>query len=98
MVDVFKIRGDRPARRIQDALFKAMDRRKKIGEKSYDWDGQQYYEFMAVFDAVSREMIKLGKGGVDPGQVRRARKMAEGHVDYVAKWPLYCEEIVRGVF
>ena len=47
------------------------------------------------------ELLKaiLEKGGTcDLQDVLRADSLAAGHVDYVAKLSLYCDELARGVF
>lgn len=91
MRGVFDIRKDRPAKRIQEALYKEAEKR-----SSTPWRDQVENEFNAVLDAVNLERSRNGIGPADPEDVKITQRMAQGHVDYVLKWPLYCEEIVNG--
>lgn len=56
--------------------------------------GWAVYERDCMFDAVTRERAKLGKGSVPYDEVRRAEYGAVGHIDYVQKYSLYCAFLV----
>lgn len=52
------------------------------------------YERDQMFDVVTRERAKLGKGPVPLERVVRAEMSAKGHVDYQRKFVLGCAELV----
>jgi uncharacterized protein YkuJ len=52
------------------------------------------YEREMMHEAVTKERAKLGKGPIALKKIERVERMALGHVDYSAKFSLYCAELV----
>ncbi len=52
------------------------------------------FERNAMFDAVTRERAKLGKGPRSMADLERVESQASGHSDYSSKFALYCAELV----
>lgn len=86
---IFDIRGDRPAKRIQEALYAEMD--KRGGNMHPGW---QQDSIEALWEAVNEERKKLGKGSIEKSKIIDAQQYAFGHVDYVAKVAFQCEKLV----
>jgi len=86
---IFDIRFDRPAKRIQEALYREME--KRDGRTYYEWNKE---EKRALKEAVDFERKKLGKSPIEMSEVEKADMCASGHIDYVLKVALYCEELV----
>jgi len=47
-----------------------------------------------MFDMVTRERAKLGKGPVPFAEIARVEQLCLGHTDYSEKYALYCAELV----
>jgi len=84
-MDIFKVRGDRPAARIQ----RAFDDEAQNKPRNFD------EELLAVWRATNEERARLGKGPIPLQRVKVAERMARGHIDYSLKLALYCEDLVR---
>lgn len=84
MKDIFKIRGDRPAARIQEIFEKEATKRPR------DFDE----EVLAVWRATNEERLRIGKGPLPLSEVEIVQRMAQGHIDYSSKLGLYCEDLV----
>lgn len=52
------------------------------------------FERDQMFDAVTRERAKLGKGPIEMKKLVRVENCAKGHVDYQRKYALYAMELV----
>ena len=84
MFDPFKVRGDRPAARIQEVFEREAAKRPRDFEE----------ELLAVWRATNEERARFGKGPVPLDDVRAMDQMASGHIDYSPKLAYYCEELV----
>jgi len=86
--DIFKIRGDRPAVRIQEAIL-SVDRKGKAPEV---WRRET---LLAAWVQTSIEGAYVEKESpITMGAIVRCDNMASGHVDWVSKFPLYCEDLI----
>jgi hypothetical protein len=59
------------------------------------------YERSAMLAEVNSQIVHLRRAVLHrematPEAIARAEREAEGHIDYVDKWSLYCAEIVAG--
>lgn len=88
MKDIFKIRGDRPAARIQEVFETEAANKPRDFEK----------EVLAVWRATNEERLRIGKGPLPLAEVQIVERMAQGHIDYSAKLGFYCEDLVRRDF
>ena len=89
MDGIFDIRGNRPAKRIQQVFYKESE--KRDSRTLEEW---QEKELLAVWRATNEERARDGKGPVRIGAVKDAERMARGHIDYSMKWAFYCESLV----
>lgn len=48
----------------------------------------------AMFNTLTQERAKLGKGPVPITELMRAERLAYGHIDYAEKFSLGCAELV----
>lgn len=83
-MDIFAIKQDRPAKRIQEAF------ENEANNKPRDFERENY----AIWRATCEERAKLGKGPVSVDEVDRCIKSATGHIDFSMKMAYYCEELV----
>jgi len=88
---IFDIKQDRPAKRIQQALYKERD---KDGSKLLSSLEGQQAEINVLWNAVNDERKKIGKGPIRITRIEDVEKTAFGHIDYVHKIAIYCEELV----
>lgn len=88
-MDIFKIKGDRPAARIQEAF--ELEAKLRDGRTPAEW---QNAELMVVWRATNEERTRLCKGPVSLVDVEKAERQACGHIDYSLKWALECEKLV----
>jgi len=88
---IFDIKQDRPAKRIQQALYKERD---KDGSKLLSPLEWQQAEINVLWNAVNDERKKIGKGPIRITRIEDVEKTAFGHIDYVHKIAIYCEELV----
>jgi hypothetical protein len=88
---VFDIKQDRPAKRIQQALYKERD---KDGSKLLSPLEWQQAEINVLWNVVNDERKKIGKGPIRITRIEDVEKTAFGHIDYVHKIAIYCEELV----
>jgi hypothetical protein len=58
--------------------------------------GWMVFERQGMLAAVNQARAERGLLPADPAAVRRAENMACGHVDYAAKFALYCAELALG--
>lgn len=83
---------------LEDAAAQRKDRHEIItlgnGRTEVAW---VIFERDTMFDAVTRERAKLGKGPVAMTEVQRVETMACGHSDYGRKFALYCAELVLDI-
>lgn len=87
--DVFKIKGDRPAARIQEAI-EAVDRTGKAPEV---WRRET---LIAAWVQTCIEAAYVEKDSpITMGAIVRCDNMATGHVDWRSKFPLYCEDLIE---
>ena len=84
MTGIFTIRGDRPAKRIQDAFENEAKNRPR------DFIREDYI----IWRTVNDERAKLGKGPVSVDAVCLCIHSAMGRIDFSSKMALYCEELV----
>ncbi len=84
-VDLLKIKGDRPAARIQVAFERAAQKRPR------DFDD----EVAVVWCTTNKERARIGKGQVSLQAVQDVERMALGHIDYNRKLGFYCEKLVQ---
>lgn len=89
MRGIFDIDGDRPAHRIQQALYKAAEKRHELPVE--EWIEA---ELKVMLDVTNEERKKLGKGPIDIEKVRVEDRCASGHIDYSLKVALGCERLV----
>lgn len=52
------------------------------------------YERTRMLTLVNAERDARGRGPLDMARVAAAERLASGHVDYAAKYALYCAELV----
>jgi hypothetical protein len=90
---IFDIKQDRPAKRIQQALYKERDGRDK-NNLSSDYSAWQQAEINVLWNVVNDERKKIGKGPIRITRIEDVEKTAFGHIDYVHKIAIYCEELV----
>ena len=87
---VFDIKGDRPAARIQKALYKEAENRK---DRHYsEWIPA---ELAVMHNVTNLERAKLGKKPIGIEKIEAVESMARGHIDYSLKFALYCEDLVN---
>lgn len=82
--DIFKIKGDRPAVRIQEAF------ENEAAKRPRNFDEEE----LAVWRATNEERARLGKGPVKLESVKLESRLAQGHIDYSMKFALGCERLV----
>lgn len=93
---LMKVRGH-----LYDALVAAQKERVKRGELVDTPTGPEFgwvlHERAVMLAAVNRQRVGGAALPVDEALIVRAEQQAVGHVDYTAKYALYCAEIALGV-
>lgn len=88
LIDVLlpKLEAAQAERPKRGAFVKTASGREELGWVAFERD--------TMFDAVTRERAKLGKGPLPMKEIERVERMAVGHSDYSRKFALYCAELV----
>lgn len=77
--------------KLRDSMLKVLSTAQEQRKTREDWI---QFERDTMFDAVTRERAKLGKGPRTMKDLMVVENLACGHSDYSSKFALYCAELV----